>query len=179
MPSVWTKASFIIGITLGAIPSCSSIEKVVDKDGPTVEEIYNAYASADEPSKYERRKIELMLRGSNSDQGQFMDAPLTSDRAAHLFPELPNPDLYMYVRPHAVGKSGVPIPAYVTRFKLYERDHYALPGETVETVRRNENVYRQIEAAKVEQQLRIEAERREEMESTGREIQGRHRRLQR
>lgn len=177
MLPAWTKASFIIGIALGAIPSCSSIERVVDKDGPTVEDIYNAYSSADEPSKYERRKIELMLRGANSDQGHFMDAPPTSDRAAHLFPELPNPDLYMYVRPHAVGRSGVPIPAYVTRFKLYERDHFALPGETVETVRRNEKVYQQVEAAKAEQRLKLEEEQREAMEAKAREVQGRHRKF--
>ena len=177
MLPAWTKASFIIGIALGAIPSCSSIEKVVDKDGPTVEDIYSAYASADEPSKYERRKIELMLRGANGDQGHFMDAPPTSDRTEHLFPELPNPDLYMYVRPHAVGRSGVPIPAYVTRFKLYERDHFALPGETVESVRRNEKVYQQVEAAKAEQRLKLEEAQREKMESTAGEVQGLHRKF--
>ncbi|WP_243830814.1 TIGR03751 family conjugal transfer lipoprotein [Thiosulfatimonas sediminis] len=45
-----------------------------------------------------------------------------------LFPMLPNPSLVMYVYPH-ISHSGVPVPGYATSFKLYETDHYALPGE--------------------------------------------------
>jgi conjugative transfer region lipoprotein (TIGR03751 family) len=45
-----------------------------------------------------------------------------------LFPLLPNPTLVMYVYPHlAEARAGVP--GYVTQFRLYERDEYALPGE--------------------------------------------------
>jgi conjugative transfer region lipoprotein (TIGR03751 family) len=45
-----------------------------------------------------------------------------------LFPLLPNPTLVMYVYPHlAEERAGVP--GYVTQFRLYERDEYALPGE--------------------------------------------------
>jgi len=42
---------------------------------------------------------------------------------------LPNPTLYMFVAPHLAGESGVPIPGYLTEFKMWETDHYALPGE--------------------------------------------------
>ncbi len=46
-----------------------------------------------------------------------------------LFPLLPNPTLVMYVYPHlAEERAGVP--GYVTQFRLYERDEYALPGES-------------------------------------------------
>jgi conjugative transfer region lipoprotein (TIGR03751 family) len=45
-----------------------------------------------------------------------------------LFPLLPNPTLVMYVYPHlAEERAGVP--GYVTQFRLYARDEYALPGE--------------------------------------------------
>lgn len=47
----------------------------------------------------------------------------------NLFPRLPNPTLYLYVRPHTVGKDGLPIPGYTLPLKMYERDRHAMPGE--------------------------------------------------
>ena len=46
----------------------------------------------------------------------------------NLFPLLPNPMLLMYVFPH-LSRDGTPVPGYTTAFPLYERRHYALPGE--------------------------------------------------
>ena len=48
------------------------------------------------------------------------------------FQRLPNPDLVMYVFPHLSGSEAVPVPGYSTVFPLYQRVHYALPGERVE-----------------------------------------------
>ena len=48
------------------------------------------------------------------------------------FQRLPNPDLVMYVFPHLTGSEAVPVPGYSTVFPLYQRMHYALPGERVE-----------------------------------------------
>ena len=42
---------------------------------------------------------------------------------------LSNPTLHMYVYPHLATKDQVPIPGYWTVFQLYEKNHYALPGE--------------------------------------------------
>ena len=47
------------------------------------------------------------------------------------FTFLPNPVLIMYVAPHLSTADGVPIPGYVTQFRMYEKDHYALPHEMV------------------------------------------------
>lgn len=46
-----------------------------------------------------------------------------------VFPRLPNPTLVLYVFPHLAGSEGLPVPGYATTFTLYERVHYALPGE--------------------------------------------------
>lgn len=48
----------------------------------------------------------------------------------NLFPTLPNPVLVMYVHPHLAGDEGLPVPGYATAFTLYEKTHFALPGET-------------------------------------------------
>lgn len=45
------------------------------------------------------------------------------------FPLLPNPSLVLFVFPHLVDN--VPIPGYATTFHLYEKNHYALPGEVL------------------------------------------------
>lgn len=43
------------------------------------------------------------------------------------FPRLPNPDVVFYVYPHKTGS--MPVPGYSTVFPLYERVHYATPGD--------------------------------------------------
>ncbi len=45
------------------------------------------------------------------------------------FKLLPNPTLYMFVAPHLASQDQVPIPGYLTEFKMWEKDHYAMPGE--------------------------------------------------
>jgi len=46
-----------------------------------------------------------------------------------LFPELLNPDIYMYVYPHIAGNGEAGVPGYMTKFPRYERKIFALPGE--------------------------------------------------
>ncbi len=47
----------------------------------------------------------------------------------NLFPTLPNPTLFLYVRPRTVGTDGLPVPGYTVPFKLWPRDIHAMPGE--------------------------------------------------
>jgi conjugative transfer region lipoprotein (TIGR03751 family) len=46
-----------------------------------------------------------------------------------LFPLLPNPQLVLFVYPHLSPK-GHPVPGYSVPFRMYEKDEYAMPGET-------------------------------------------------
>ncbi|WP_444928286.1 TIGR03751 family conjugal transfer lipoprotein (plasmid) [Microbulbifer sp. TRSA002] len=45
------------------------------------------------------------------------------------FKTLPNPTMYVFVAPHLAADTQVPIPGYLTEFKMWEQEHYALPGE--------------------------------------------------
>jgi conjugative transfer region lipoprotein (TIGR03751 family) len=45
------------------------------------------------------------------------------------FKTLPNPTMYMFVAPHLAADTNVPIPGYLTEFKMWETEHYAMPGE--------------------------------------------------
>lgn len=63
--------------------------------------------------------------------GDFGLYGYTRDAANELnvrFPRLPNPTLVMYVFPHLSAEE-TPVPGYSTVFQLYDRAHYALPGE--------------------------------------------------
>jgi conjugative transfer region lipoprotein (TIGR03751 family) len=145
MPANWIKVlslvthTVVITSSLALTSGCaSSVKKVVKEDQPTMEAIYNAYAGADEQAAYDMRKRELQQRDALSHPGSAqLGFPPQVNQLKHLYPRLPNPELFMYVRPHAVGQTGAPIPAYITRFTMYDREQYALPGETVETIRRN------------------------------------------
>ncbi|MCR6651423.1 MAG: hypothetical protein NVV73_07980 [Cellvibrionaceae bacterium] len=141
-------------------------EKVMPKSDHDIASLYAQYSGANSPQDLAARKRELQLRDQESLELRSATAsgmaefPPQPEQLQHLFPKLPNPELFMYVRPHAVGTSGAPIPAYMTRFQMYERDHYALPGETVETIRRNKLVSRAIKEQERLAQLRIEEEKR-------------------
>ena len=54
-----------------------------------------------------------------------------SNQLKSAFSFIPNPVLVMYVAPHLATSSEVPIPGYVTQFRMYEKDNYALPHEVV------------------------------------------------
>lgn len=80
--------------------------------------------------------------GSDAIKGrQLLDARLVLRRTpdtlarpnevARQFPRLPNPDLVLYVFPHLAGES-TPVPGYTTVFPLFQRVHYAMPGDRTE-----------------------------------------------
>lgn len=51
------------------------------------------------------------------------------DQLESRFKFLSNPTMYMFVAPHLATGDQVPIPGYVTEFKMWEKEHYAMPGE--------------------------------------------------
>ena len=61
------------------------------------------------------------------------DTRTMQNEVNHLFPLLPNPELVMYVFPHLVTSEQLPVPGYTTAFSLYEKNYYAMPGETAQT----------------------------------------------
>ncbi len=69
-----------------------------------------------------------------SASGMSMNTAYT-DVAQHQinseFKLLPNPNIAAYIFPHLSHYSGtnVPVPGYTTTFFLYEKNHYAMPGE--------------------------------------------------
>lgn len=112
----------------------SKLEDVTNPNAPTMMNVYEDYTGSNQNDIAERQAV-LMQRPALEPADQQLGLPPYPERLDHLYPRLPNPDLFMYVRPHAVGITGAPIPAYITRFSMYERQPYALPGETLEAAK--------------------------------------------
>lgn len=142
-----------LGVAILAVTGCASkLDDVANPDAPTMKHIYEQRTGTDSDS-LEERKVMLLRRPATYADDLQVGLPPHPERLDHLYPRLPNPDLIMYVRPHAVGRSGAPIPAYITRFTMYERQPYALPGESLESLRidhrdRHDAIIKQYEQAK-------------------------------
>ena len=121
--ALWT--SLILGVS-----GCAGTkETTLPQDGPSMQAIHDAH-------------FEGLAGNTHGPRGLVATRPVASgeadlagfSRSAHtelatVFPRLPNPTLVLYVFPHLAGPEGLPVPGYATTFTLYERVHYALPGE--------------------------------------------------
>lgn len=125
----------VVPLLFVLLSGCASkLDDVTNPDAPTMKAVYENYTGSNQQEIADRQTL-LLQRPAVEPVDQQLGLPPYPERLDHLYPRLPNPDLFMYVRPHAVGATGAPIPAYITRFTMYERQPYALPGETLEAAK--------------------------------------------
>lgn len=105
------------------LASCTGATKLPQPDKTTAEllQARQAVYNSKEPPYIHGRKVEANpdYRDYTYQAGQQLDGH---------FQYLPNPTLTMYIFQH-LTPDGAPVPGYPTMFKLYSRDHFALPGE--------------------------------------------------
>ncbi len=124
--SVQVCAAVLISL---AVAGCSNKDRVIPQPDMTMQEVYEQHNGKLSSGKINESRITLR-RSLNQHETDL--SPYVRSEANHLeskFQMLPNPTLYMFVAPHLSTKDRVPVPGYLTEFKLYERDEYALPGE--------------------------------------------------
>jgi conjugative transfer region lipoprotein (TIGR03751 family) len=136
---------------ISALAGCASTKSVFPQDAPTMRETYDrhfeglrggARPTLDRSGSEGSAPRQPDLEPQNLENSRPEPPPLEDGEAAlagytraayreidALFPRLPNPTLVMYVFPHLAGADGVGVPGYATSFAMYERVHYALPGE--------------------------------------------------
>lgn len=103
------------------ISGCHSMYgNVVPKTGPTMEQVYDGM-----------NKSSQVYDASNSSYRVEKGQNTIANSSDHNFQKIPNPELTLYVFPHLAGESEIPIPGYTTVFTAYEKNHYALPQDTV------------------------------------------------
>lgn len=114
------------------LSACSTSQRELLPTGnETMRDIWNK-SSSDAQLQYYRdsdnRRIDPVNYVSTKEQESYTRS--AENEIKNLFPQLPNPDLIMYVYPH-LSNSGepMPIPGYSTVIPFYGRVQYAQPGE--------------------------------------------------
>lgn len=110
---------------------CASSGTAIPQGGPTMAEVYaDAMHESNSETLNQARAEVPKISVSNSVQNNLSNYTRTSDNEINnLFPQLPNPQVVMYVHPHLNNSDEAPVPGYSTAFSLYEKNLYALPGE--------------------------------------------------
>ena len=104
--------------------SAANFTSPLPTDGPTMREIMERGESASLPDSLPAPVRHL----PQLQDGLYGYTRSVFNELDVLFPRLPNPTIVMYVFPH-LSLEDTPIPGYSTMFQLYDRDHFALPGE--------------------------------------------------
>lgn len=114
------------------LSACSTSQKELLPTGnETMRDIWNKGSSEGQLQVYRdgnNRRIDPVSYVSVREQQSYTRT--SENEIKNLFPQLPNPDLIMYVYPH-LSASGepMPIPGYSTVIPFYSRVQYAQPGE--------------------------------------------------
>lgn len=116
----------LISLTLAGCTYKSKGKPMLPQSGSTMADIYRAHMQEVGQSQLTQPRFNVYVDRDAMYSGYTQDALQELDQ---LFPVLPNPTLVMYVHPHLAGDEMSPVPGYYTSFTLYERTHYALPGE--------------------------------------------------
>ncbi|WP_434339403.1 TIGR03751 family conjugal transfer lipoprotein [Motilimonas cestriensis] len=110
-----------------ALIGCSSKENTLPQTDKTMQDIYQQGADGIDGKAYTSTQS-VVERPASVDEADGWAYTLHNTPRAD-FNLLPNPTMYMYVKAHLSTSSRAPVPAYITEFKMYERDEYAMAGE--------------------------------------------------
>lgn len=118
------------------LTACLSSPDTLPRDLPSMRTIYNAHMSGESlaanartraaPAKRTRDSVRpVHYQGAAELKGYTRTA---FNEIEQLFAPLPNPMIVLYLDPH-LSQAGHPVPGYSTAFALYDKPHFALPGE--------------------------------------------------
>jgi len=119
----------ITATTLAAcisVAGCSSKARVIPPTESTISSVYHSRVqSTGSNTQNKRLAVNEQLEFSDSSP----DAYTLLNIKKPDYKLLPNPTLYMFVNHKLSEVDRSPIPAFITEFKMFERQEYALPSE--------------------------------------------------
>lgn len=129
MKKIITLSIIASSLVLGACTT--SKDRTLPTPEKNMREVYNQHMGAMGEGKIKDARMVLRRPLLENDVDLVTYSRTESNHLTTQFTFLPNPVLVMYVAPHLATSSEVPVPGYVTQFRMYEKDHYALPSEMV------------------------------------------------
>ena len=115
-----------------ALSGCASSGTAIPQEGPTMAEVYQEAMQESNTDTLDsaRAQINSLKVTQVADKTSSLNFSRNqANEITNLFPQLPNPQLVMYIYPHLASEEDAPVPGYTTAFSLYEQNHYALPEE--------------------------------------------------
>lgn len=119
----------LIVTLISMLSACATKDAVLPVPEHDMKEVYDRHMQGiGDGELYDKRS--LVRRPMIEDDVALSDYVRTEKNQLQArFRTLPNPTMYMFVAPHLAADTQVPIPGYLTEFKMWEQEHYALPGE--------------------------------------------------
>ncbi|MCS2611039.1 TIGR03751 family conjugal transfer lipoprotein [Halomonas sp. wenzhen-202101] len=133
-----TMIAALVLVGLGLLTGCAtSKDELMPTNGMTMQELWQqgSSMSAGDAGQQNIAATRATLRRPITSADMVEEQTRYTREAANeihsQFSRLPNPDLVIYIYPHLAGRDqSVPVPGYSTVFPLYQKPHYAMPGET-------------------------------------------------
>lgn len=113
-------------VALISLAGCASKDDIIPKSEKTGAEVYYEFMG-----QQEGRDLRIYTTPQIMGASPNLDAYVLHNTPNPGYQLLPNPTLYLFVPAHMSARDRVPVPAYITEFKMFERDEYALPGEVM------------------------------------------------
>lgn len=119
----------LIVILISLISACASKDDIIPVPKQSMLSVYNSHMNGtNNGALYETRSI--LRRPLTENDMVLSDYVRTeTNQLRSKFKMLPNPILYMFVAPHLSELNKVPVPGYLTEFRMWSSDNYALPSE--------------------------------------------------
>ena len=103
---------------------CSSKKAIIPHSDVSISDVYHQQNVATN-----KQSLRMAVNVPLLHKDQPIDAYQLHNKKRTSYKMLPNPTLYMYVNTRLSEADRAPIPAFITEFKMFDRDEYALPSE--------------------------------------------------
>lgn len=129
-PVLWINALLCLNLGFG-LTACTTAGDAIPQGGPTMAQVYEEAMQKSNGETLDQVRAQINPTVAYNSINTLSPYTRTADNEINnLFPTLPNPQVVMYIYPHLAGQDEAPVPGYSTAFNVFEREHYAMPGET-------------------------------------------------
>lgn len=119
----------LIVTLINVLSGCASKDSILPVPEDNMQTVYERHMQSVGNKKIQESRS-LLRRDMNVGDVELSDYVRTEkNQLQSKFRFIPNPTMYMFVAPHLSTKDRVPVPGYVTEFKMWEKDQYSMPGE--------------------------------------------------
>jgi len=121
----------VVALAAVTLAGCANKDAMIPRPEQNMTAVYHQAMGATSQGRLmdERAVLRRGMVESDADYSNYVRTE--ANQLQSKFSLLPNPTMYMFVAPHLATEDGVPVPGYLTEFRLYKEDVYALPSETL------------------------------------------------